>query len=98
MRKTFLTVLVMFLVCFMVQPVYAEPSSKAKANHADRNKDGKVDSTEMKMEKKWEKKHKAGTKGKKAIVDTPLEAKNDDNKDGVINAAESSDVMKGLKN
>ena len=79
----------------------AQNSKKqTKVKHADRSRDGKVDPKEMKKEKKHKAgalSSKAGTKEKKAVVDTPLEARNDDNRDGVSNVSEASDVMKGLK-
>ena len=79
----------------------AQSSKKqTKVKHANRSRDGKVDPKGTKKEKKHKAgapSAKAGTKEKKAVVDTSLETRNDDNKDGVTNVSKASGVMKGLK-
>jgi hypothetical protein len=90
-KKCLLLLVTASLVCFSATALFAWPSWGKKAQHADRNKDGRVDKKEVKMEKKWE-------HGQKAKVNTPREAGMDKNKDGVVNPAEASRARQQLKN
>jgi len=100
MKRGILVVVGVFLgVLLCVSVSEARPRGVKKLKHADRNRDGRVDKKEWKMEKKWEHKQreKAGERAKeKWEHKKPAEVKNwwhkraDANNDGVVDSTERS--------
>jgi Ca2+-binding EF-hand superfamily protein len=91
MLKRFLVLLVILFFACSLPSAFAGPGPAAKFRHADRNKDGVVDKKEMRMEKAWEHRHWIKERSK---VNTPLEAKYDQNGDGWLEPYEVKEMLK----
>jgi hypothetical protein len=90
MRKNaFLIFAAVIIAVFSASSLMAGPAKAQKAMHADKNKDGRVDKKEMRMEKKWE-------HGQRAKVNTWWEKKADTNGDGTM-SQEERDAWKKLE-
>ena len=89
-RNRFILVVVLFLICSFPL-VFAKAGKSTKFRHADRNKDGVVDKKEMRMEHKWERRHRIKNKAK---VNNRIEAKYDKNGDGWLQPAEAKKMLK----
>jgi len=77
-------IVVVAMVAVMAFPFIAiakDGKSEAKFKHADRNKDGTVDSKEMRMEKEWEQRQRSK-------VNNWWEKRADTNNDGKVDAGE----------
>jgi Ca2+-binding EF-hand superfamily protein len=83
-KKGILSLVMVLLAAFLVSSVEAQPKKgpKPKFRHTDRNKDGRVDRKEMRMQKKWEKKQRAEK------VKTWWHKRADTDGDGKLNAQE----------
>ncbi|HOW43324.1 MAG TPA: hypothetical protein P5110_02390 [Candidatus Omnitrophota bacterium] len=92
---------VLVCVCAVATVAEAQPSRAAKAKHADRNDDGKVDRKELHMEQSWQQRHLDNNSSPvparlsdKARATTVVEQKYDANQDGVLERAEARQMVK----
>jgi hypothetical protein len=88
MDKKRIVVMCIAVICLpSVVSLYADPTWKQKARHADKNHDGITTKKEVIADKVWE-------KSQRANVNTPLEAKHDLNKNGEIDQSEANAYLK----
>jgi len=95
-KKTLIILAVVFSVFVITALVFADSSNRRmRLRHADKNKDGIVDSKEMQMEKRWEHRRQFKTDAlwKKRKVNTEIEQKYDANNDGWLQPEEAKQLL-----
>lgn len=91
MRNSTVVLVQVVAVVFAVSVAFAGPKATARFKHADKNRDGVIDSKEKKMEHKWEHRHWMKEKAK---VSNAVEARYDKNGDGWLEPAEAKEMLR----
>ncbi|MBU1925909.1 MAG: hypothetical protein KKB82_08335 [Candidatus Omnitrophica bacterium] len=86
-RKLVFKLFAILLVAYFVTPAFAQRGAKAKAKHADKNKDGVVTQREWKIENKWEAKQKSR-------VNNAVEKRYDADGNGWLEPGETKEMLK----